>query len=358
MPYCSALDNHMCITVDSKWRPCCRFKDFSDFKIDKIDFDDYRNDEWYQKIKTDMKDGWADGCSKCKAEEERNATSLRKVFNDRHEDNKNIQSFEISLSNKCNLACRMCSPTYSTHWGKLMDANPHMNEWHHRKEVPVIDVNKVFNGINLRELQSVKYLGGEPFITPQIGQLFEYLENAGVIGNLELLTNTNCTLFPTKWSRYLKQFRLVTLDLSIDGIGPVNDYIRHGKTWDVIDKTIDKWCEWREQNDNIVINTFSTIQALNLHDVGNIQQFSKERNFKYHSSLLVVPELLAVHALPRNYLNDIRDENNDRYYASITDQSHLWPEFVRYNKAFDIAAKTNLAEAAPLLYEYMEKHNG
>jgi MoaA/NifB/PqqE/SkfB family radical SAM enzyme len=358
MPYCSALENHMCITVDSRWRPCCRYQNFENFSIDEWSFDAYRSTEWYHSIKLDQARGWNPGCNKCQAEEARGAVSLRNIMNEQHRDQPGVQSFEISLSNKCNLACRMCGPVYSSFWGKLLAENPSLNAWQHAKPIRPIDVESVFAGVDVKNLTLLKYLGGEPFITPEIGQLFEYLDQQGVIEQLELVTNTNCTLFPHKWTDYLKRFRKVTLEMSIDGVGPVNDYIRYGKPWSLISKNIDEWTRFRDQNSNIEVSSYTTVQALNLHNIGEIVQMAARRGYKYHASLLVVPEHLAVHVLPAAYLEQIRDEHNQRYYASIQDHSRHWPAFVQYNRDFDQATGVSMKSAAPRLWEYMEKHNG
>jgi MoaA/NifB/PqqE/SkfB family radical SAM enzyme len=348
----------MCITVDSRWRPCCRYQNFENFKIDEWSFDDYRSTEWYHSIKLDQARGWNPGCNKCQAEEARGATSLRHIMNERHTEARGVQSFEISLSNKCNLACRMCGPVYSSFWGKLLEANPELNAWQYAKPIAPIDVATVFGGVDLQALTSIKYLGGEPFITPEIGQLFEYLDQQGVIEQLELITNTNCTLFPHKWTKYLSRFRKVTLEMSIDGIGPVNDYIRYGKPWSTISSNIDEWTRFRDANSNTEVSSYTTVQALNLHNISEIVQQAELRGYKYHASLLVVPEYLAVHVLPQSYLDTIRDDYNQRYYASIQDHSRHWDAFVRYNRDFDRATGMSLATAAPLLHTYMEKHNG
>ena len=56
---------------------------------------------------------------------------------------------------------------------------------HESKDKAIIfDIEQIFANVDLRYLKKIKYLGGEPFITPQIKDLFEYLDRMGIIQNL------------------------------------------------------------------------------------------------------------------------------------------------------------------------------
>jgi sulfatase maturation enzyme AslB (radical SAM superfamily) len=298
-----------------------------------------------------MESGWAAGCKKCKEEEERGQTSLREVLNKTLSGSSDIEYIEISLSNKCNLACKMCSPTYSTFWNKLVSDTPSLTEYYSTVTQPKISVEKIFSSVDLSKLKKIKYLGGEPFITPEIKELFDFLEAKGVIQNIEFECNTNCTLFPTKWLTYLDKFKNVIIELSIDGIGTVNDYIRYGKTWDVIEKNIVKWSKT-----NYNVSIYSTVQAYNLHDMKNVKEFASSLSLKHYSSLLVVPEFLSVHALPPEYLEIVKDDYNQKYFKSIK-HNNRFSELTKFTKTMDISTGLYLKDVIPLLHTFMENKN-
>ena len=353
MPSCNALDNHMCITVAGSWRPCCRFNGFPHVDITQTSFSQYKQSEFYRNIIQDMKNGWANGCKKCMQEEQRGHTSLRQVLNKELLGTADLEYIEISLSNKCNLACKMCSPTYSSLWNTLVDTNDKLKKHHHTVTQPKIDVPSIFADIDLFKLKKIKYLGGEPFITPETKQLFEYLADKKVIGNITLELNTNCTLFPTKWLNYLDMFESVTIELSIDGIELVNDYIRYGKTWNTVDKVTQQWAEYAVNN-NINIAVYSTVQAYNLHDMKKVKAYAQNLGFNHYSSLLVVPKYLSVHVLPEEYLDNIKDSYNQKYYQSI-EQNGLFEKFSNFTYDIDSVTGLCLKDVVPNLYTYMEK---
>lgn len=354
MPACNAFTNHMCITVAGSWRPCCRFNGFPHVDITKTSFTEYKQSDFYQNIIHDMTDGWAEGCKKCMKEEQRGHTSLRQVLNKDLSGTTDLEYIEISLSNKCNLACKMCAPTYSTLWNKLVEQNSSLQKYHHTVIQPQIDVPSIFADVDLFKLKKIKYLGGEPFITPETKQLFEYLADKKVIGNIELELNTNCTFFPTKWLKYLDQFKSVNIELSIDGIELVNDYVRHGKTWNTVDTVTQQWADYAA-NTNINMAVYSTVQAYNLHDMKTVKAYASNLGFNHYSSLLVVPEYLSIHVLPEEYLAEIKDEYNKKYYASI-ESNQMFDKFVDFTVNIDKVTGLTLREVNPLLQKYLEEY--
>lgn len=359
MPECSLLKNHMCVTINRTWRPCCRFRGGPSLDVTEVPFNEYKATDFYQGILKDMENGWAEGCAKCKQEEERGHHSLRQKSNQNLKDAEGITYIELSMSNECNLTCRMCCADYSTTWDKLIRNNENLKKYHHPKTQPQIYVNQIFKGVDLSKLTHIKYLGGEPFITPQIKDLFDFLDDNNIIQNIQFTCNTNVTLFPKKWEKYLSKFKKVNVELSIDGIGKVNDYIRHGKKWDTIYENFLKWVDYRDRSDNIEVHIFTTVQAYNLHDIKNIKKLADDNNMQMHSSLLVVPEYLSVNVLPKNYLDTIKDSVNEKYYKSIVDHTHLWDQFVSFTQDMDQATsmtiQDNIPELSTLVGEKNEK---
>lgn len=353
MPECKALKNHMCISLTGKWTPCCRFTGEKKHKVNEVTFNEYRNSEFFKNIQADMKTGWADGCIRCKIDEERIGSSYRNFFNENYFSDE-IEFIEINLSNKCNLSCRMCSPTYSSTWTSLLEKNANIKHYFEKSVKQHFDISKLFDNINLEKLKRIKYLGGEPFITPEIDMLLKFLEDNNIIQNLDFECNTNCTFFPKKLLPRLKKFKNLNVSLSIDGYGTTNDYIRHGKSWNTIYKNILEWNSFRLENSNISLCLSPTIQAYNLHDVKNIEILAKDLGIEVNNILLMHPDYLSINVLPESYLDEIRDEYNTKYYKSIK-QNNKFDEFIKFTKDIDAAFKTDYRDFIPLLEKYMEK---
>jgi len=356
VPNCNAFKNHMCIKA-GHWFPCCRFNGTNTYNIKDYTFEQYKATEFYQDLAEEMQNEWALGCLRCKLQEERTGSSYRHFFNREMSGKDQVEFIEITLSNECNLACRMCDPTYSTLWSKILELNPDLESFVSKSPATVFNIEDLFANVDLRYLKKIKYLGGEPFITPQIKDLFEYLDSMGIIQNLRFECNTNCTLFPTKWIDYLEKFNSLEISLSVDGVGQLNDYIRHGKSWSNIVKNILMWKEFSNNTPNVSLDIFSTVQAYNLHDIKNLKEFANQVGIKFTSSVLMSPEHLSIGVLPNAYLNEIKDEHNAEYYKSILEYNNLFEEFKKFTLELDKIHNVNYEKVIPQLKKYMETQN-
>ena len=347
MPQCKALTNHMCSTVTGSWRPCCRFENFEYFDASLVSFSEYKKSKFYQNIITLMERDWHLGCIKCKHDEEMEHGSLREEMNRRLTGTLNvIESLEFSPSNKCNLACKMCSPPYSTTWQHMVKKNTLDIEITNNKS---LSINQVFADVNITNLKLIKYLGGEPFIMPETEKLFKFLDKQNIIQNINFETATNVTVFPKKLLKYLKKFKKVFIEFSIEGIGEVGEYIRYGKSWKIIDKNIKKWLE--NKSDNMELSTFTTVQAYNIHHIHEIKEYAKQNDLKFYSSVLRVPEFLSINVLPKKYIDKIKNKSNEKYLKQYKENKKNRKEFVSYTNTMDTITNLNIKDIMP--YEYI-----
>ena len=352
MPACSALYNHECVNITGTRSPCCRFSDNSNlYTVENSSIAEYHQSDFIKNIRTSLETGWHPGCIKCKNEELSGLTSLRELYNLDHSFTANsIESIEISLSNECNLACRMCSPTYSTKWLSIIKNNPQLTKF---VETPNIknNLDNIINDRDLSSLRMIKYLGGEPFITPQVEQLFKLLQDKEILNNIVFHCSTNATLYPKKYIKYLKQFKKIRMHISLDGIDEINDYIRYGKKWKEILKVIELWKQYQEEFDNLELSIFSTIQAYNIHDIKNLETFSNSYNLKFRGSLLSSPSFLSINALPESYIEKIKDKYNEKYLKNYKNNKQDTYKLIEYTKTFDNTSNMYLRDIIPKLSE-------
>lgn len=303
MPNCNALKNHLCVSVDGYFKPCCRYNSDENFSVNDYTFEEYRNSKFYKTLISNMEEGWDKGCSECKLEEEvLGKESMRHRFN-RSFNSENIEFVELSVSNQCNISCRMCDEKYSSKWAEIKQV-----------EVPKQNFTKLIEKINWGHVKVVKYLGGEPFITKEFKLLLDFLPD-----DVTLHINTNCTLFPHKYIERLKKFKQVMIALSIDGVGKVDEYIRQGTDWNKKVEVIDKWLEFsKETNSKVFIHT--VVQAHNIHDIKNIKQFAKSKNLEntWSPAIINFPDEFRLEALDEDYVNQIKDEDNAVFLNTIS----------------------------------------
>ena len=101
--------------------------------------------------------------------------------------------------------------------------------------------------------------------------------------------NTNCsTVLEELWDLCNCGIQ-VTVTVSLDGIGPVHDFVRWPVKWDKFYANLQRYMEMP-----IRLNTWTTVSALNVDDLPNILKFVKEHNLEHSYAYLQKPDELTV----------------------------------------------------------------
>lgn len=356
MPNCSALYNHECVTINGIRKPCCRFLDSNNsFTVKNSTIEQYHSSDFVNDIKNTMMVNWHKGCMKCKNEEDAGLQSLRNLYNLDHSYSNNIESIEFSLSNKCNLICRMCGPRYSTKWETFLTKHNDLAKFA-LLDSNTIKIEDIFSANrDLSHIKTIKYLGGEPFITPEIYKMFKILDDRDLLKNITFLCSTNATLFPYKYVKYLEKFKHIRMHISLDGIGQLNEYIRYGKSWNTIINVLDQWKLYKEKYDNITLDVFTTIQAYNAHNIDSIVQFSNELNFGFRGALLTSPSYLSINALPKSYIDKLITTKNQQYFRNYQFNNIDFDNFKEFTQLFDKSSNMYLKNVVPELWKEIQQ---
>ena len=151
----------------------------------------------------------------------------------------NIQYLDITLGNKCNLACRMCSPFSSSlvakQWNIINKSQSHQEiiEFDRSTKDKILDtINKAVN------LTEIYMLGGEPLVSEFHEEIVELLIANGRSKNLNLHYNTNLQIDAERKLEVWEKFRSIDLSISIDGHGDTYEYIRWPGNWSKLYKNI------------------------------------------------------------------------------------------------------------------------
>jgi len=290
---------------------------------------------------------------------------------------------EIKLNNLCNLKCRMCHPMDSTSW----------NDWDqveefYKKEnnflVPVIDRlglkrNKYLCPFEdtdnwwasfeklLPHFRRVEFAGGEPLMDPQHYKILDMLKPYAK--NIEIKYATNGTTLGIKGGRtihdYWPYFKSVAVNVSIDGIHDVYNYIRGNSDFSLVEANIKEI--QKIPNVSRIVGAF-TAQAGNILQAAEcIDYFINKMNIIFYSNRVSYPTCLSAQVLPQdlktlaiNRLLNVKDlvstygpvlkhpllervtkqqiQDNVNYLMA-KDQHHLWADFVQFNRKLDAVRK-------------------
>ena len=81
-------------------------------------------------------------------------------------------------------------------------------------------------------------MGGEPLLIHQHYDFLNELVERGRAPFVTLEYNTNLSIVPEKALKLWEHFKKVKLGVSLDGVGPINDYIRHPSKWSVMERNL------------------------------------------------------------------------------------------------------------------------
>ena len=307
-----------------------------------------------------------------------------------------LPTMEIKLNNLCNLKCRMCNPLDSTSW-KDWDQ---VTEFYKKEDnilIPIVDklVNKPGQYIGpfdnsdnwwtsfeklLPFFRRVEFAGGEPLMDPYHYKILDKLAPYG--DNIEIKYATNGTTLGIKGGRtihdYWPKFKSVAVNVSIDGIHDVYNYIRGNGDFKLVEDNIKVFQSF--PNVSRVVGAF-TAQAGNILQASEcVDYFLNTMGIVFYSHRVSYPNCLSAQVLPQqlkdvaiqrlekvalevpNYdivkkhpillsitLQQIKDNIN---YLRAKDQNNLWDDFVQFNTRLDITRnqgplKTVVKEFAP-----------
>ena len=285
---------HVSVDQRGRIRPCCswRFEEWEEHYSDStiINFNnstiqDYIDSQFLNTLQNNMiTDKFPKGgCSDCFNEISNGVDSLAGEGFKKYALGKNfrLQDMEIKFGNKCNLGCVMCGPACSTFL-----ENESINNFDFLESQGFEPTNKrIYNGIKpwferedkMKELaefasnsQLIRFTGGEPTVNGYLRKFLSYLREYTT--EIDLKLTTNGFRIPQSLLESVKDFRSVWFDFSIDGIGKVNEFVRWPSQWQSICDNI-KRCN---DLNNSKISVKTTLHALNLHDIGNICQWSSD----------------------------------------------------------------------------------
>ena len=245
---------------------------------------------------------------------------------------------DLKPDNLCNLRCRMCNSENSSQiemeWRKLKNnpdfqqstgINPDTLKTPELKETPWEKKEEFYKSIidwteNLKEL----YLtGGEPTLIESNWKLIDQLIMTKRSRFIKLMFNINCTRVPKKLTNTFYHFNNVCLNLSLDGLKQVNDYIRYPSRWEEVEGNV-KQLLIAANGKNVKFRITPVIQIYNILNLcelfvwtDNLEK-SFSRRITIDPLILTSPPYLDIRILPKNIrklaLNRIKDylKNSER----------------------------------------------
>lgn len=292
MSFCAAPFVHMVQNPDGQYRTCCMYEKplSGKYKNIKEAFDSEENNIIRKRMLSGER---LEECKKCDIDEMHSGkqqVSYRNEFNKlygQYVKEPSFRTLEISVSNKCNFMCVDCGPRFSNQFG------------------PTIE-NQLPSEKDFKNVTYLKVLGGEPFLDKRNTELFEMVPRK----NIELLIVTNNSIFPNSYNLdLLSEFKRAIINISIDGIEDVAEFVRHGTKWQRFERNWKKWRSWINENKNANLVPHFVFHSLNAPFFDDVFEWAELPINHWSWDTLVSPEWLNISYLPEHLKSYLIEKN-------------------------------------------------
>lgn len=238
------------MSAEGKFKPCSKHYDFISHEgktlvVGESSIEEAWNSDYMQTLRENFKNGVRmKGCDECWREQDMGLKPMRYDSYNYNIPESQVQQplqptrVEINASNICNLRCRICMPTASHKW--IREAKELYN-WEETVHFNMTPENMATIKSWIPNMMEIGLFGGEPLMSKENIELLEYCVETGHAKNIQLLLNTNGTVYDDHVAKLFKKFKHVFLNFSIDDIGPRFEYQRKNAKWDEVVENMKRW---------------------------------------------------------------------------------------------------------------------
>ena len=251
---------------------------------------------------------------------------------------------DLKLNNVCNLKCRICGPQASSTYLKEHNERYNMiygdSQYWLSNKILGTDNELVFKKW-ANSLTNIEITGGEPMASPENIKILDLLIQAGNASNIQIMLNTNGTLYNVALISRLLKFKKVILCISIDDLGDRLEYQRFPASWTDVQENIKKYQKLKQDNDNIDVSLCPTVSTLNVYYMPEFLEWADSLGLFTFFNLLHYPASHCIKNLPKPLkeivLERIHDERLDRVAAFMQIEGDNTPlsAFITKNNELD-----------------------
>jgi MoaA/NifB/PqqE/SkfB family radical SAM enzyme len=336
--WCPLAFNGIVVKTDGRYRSCCASSNDAVDNGQQItrqthNVDQAFNSNFFKGIRLNLERGIKDeNCSRCWEEEDLGIQSYRlkqiDKFKNNLDKNDKLQIVDLALSNQCNLKCRICQPNDSTTWIKefydidIKDKKISFREYQKSKTFYEYTDSSFINNLkeNIENIKHMSFYGGEPFLIKSTWDLLTYAVEHNFSKDIELVFNTNGTVWDNEKENLLSNFKQVELHLSIDGIENRFEYLRHPAQWKTVYDNIIRIIKWRDvlpSSRHVIIDC--SVSALNVWYVPELVMFCKNYNLDIYINIVLEPSHYAISNIPES----IKEEIIKHYNSALTEDQEI-----------------------------------
>ncbi len=215
--------------------------------------------------------------------------------------------FDLDVGTVCNLRCRECHAFSSS----AIASDPIQSSWSGSppKQREEIAHSRLAGGVqwfrdqeflkgelfgNPKKIKKIQLIGGEPLLIKEIRNILRLMIDLNIAPNILFVFATNGTYCDQEWLELSSKFSKISMAVSIDGFGPINEYLRFPSKWQNIEVNVEKFVN--KFNPGVFVNM--TVQTYNVLNIIELADFCSRLNVTFRCHLLQYPDYLSPFVLP------------------------------------------------------------
>ena len=367
--FCPLPFNHVYSNSDGYWMPCCHadktvLDDGTKMNTENTSIFEWWNSDTLNGIRDEMlgiskESRYCDKfCKQCKLQEKNEGISSRQKWsnellkgelfpnrfhstilaaadylenNKMHFEDYSGRYLDLKLrifGNLCNLSCYMCWPHNSTTRIKdIKKLNDNQKKFWFGKEPPqpISNVNEDKFTQSLEDIKSIAHListlkitGGEPMIMKNHYRLLDTLIATGNASEIVLKYQSNLTKFDKSidnFIEYSKQFKHVSISVSIDSFGEYDEYIRKNGDAQLVKQNLLKI----KRIPNVSVGIANTVSMLSVLNHSEFNELYKH-DYPIDYFVLTQPDMLNIKNLPNKIKRRLLKETKEPHIKEMLKQ--------------------------------------
>lgn len=264
---------------------------------------------------------------------------INEIKQDCIDNNAQILTYQIYTSNLCNQACVTCGSKASTKWAELERRINIVPEKASYTDIESLDVN-------YKTAKRIELLGGEPLFDSRTFDILEQLaENDNTDCFISLVTNGSIPLID-RYHDLLAKFSDLNICISIDGIGPVFEYMRWPAKWSVLNQNIKQYRTFAKN-----LSVSYTISSLNAAYYDETVAWFQQQGLEFNHNIVVSPSWLNISTAPDDLKKYIKQRSKIAAELVTESPGISMSQYAEKISLQDRAKKINLRDYMPDLAE-------
>jgi len=271
-----------------------------------------------------------------------------------------LVSQDVNLSNLCNIKCRSCSSILSTKWiadEKRLGTTPGGGGRH-------TDSGWHMTAAAADTIRKLEFCGGEPMLhQDRILDALGMVSSRGRLHEITIDITTNGMVPPSPdLLRLISGTKRAYVNVSIDGHGSLNDYIRSDSDWDTISGVVSTMDAAIGTLPNVYMGISTVLSVLNANAMEDLWVWLRQWVWNGNTHGMIIcygPEWLDARILPRGFRDmlvrryrDLRPSYPERHdmidaitrhlSQDVPDADALWETMLRRNSDLDALRSTDI----------------